>query len=366
MVAVGCGQPLPSTKSQPAAAAVESEDVATRSVLTSETVISTVAVGSCLDQTKPHPILTDIRTSKPDLFLMIGDNVYADAMSARDLTRAYGALGQSTRFQELARDVPILAGWDDHDYGRNDSGAEFELKGESKRLMLDFFGEPPDSERRARAGNYDAKIVGPPGRRVQFVVLDTRWFRDPLSPAPAGAGRYSPHDEPGSTMLGEAQWTWLQEQLRAPAELRVLITGVQLLVTEHAYESWGLFPAERERMLALIASSGAQGVVVLSGDRHRSELSCGFDARIGYPLLELTASSLNRANHQTEDNPLRLPGTPLVGDENFGVLQIDWEAGQLRLGVRGLGGGEVFSRSVGLEQLRASSGNPGDLGCAPI
>ena len=71
-----------------------------------------------------------------------------------------------------------MATWDNHDYGTHDGGTEFPLKKESQTIFLDFFGEPDDSKRRRTPGIYDAKILGPPGRRVQIILLDTRFFKD--------------------------------------------------------------------------------------------------------------------------------------------------------------------------------------------
>lgn len=327
--------------------------------------LETVVFGSCLDQSRPHPILGDVVAVQPDLVVMLGDNVYADAGNEGDLERAYAGLGDSPGFQRMSAAAPILAAWDDHDYGRNDVGKEFELKEASKRIMLDFFGEPSDSPRRQRPGNYDAVVVGPPGQRVQMLLLDTRWFRDSLR-AGGSTRRYVPHDEVGPTVLGEAQWTWLEEQLRVPADLRFLVTGIQFEVDEHPFESWGLFPAERRRLFDLIASSQAAGVVVVSGDRHRGELSCAFDPAIDYPLLELTASALNRPNHNLEDNRFRRPGSPLVGDENFGVVKIDWSARTLALGLHGIGGVVHFTAEVSLDALQPGRGRAGVPDCHPV
>lgn len=324
--------------------------------------LRTVVFGSCLDQTRPHPILDDVVAVRPDLVVMLGDNIYADAGNETDLERAYAGLADSPAFQRMSAAAPILAAWDDHDYGRNDAGKEFELKEASKRIMLDFFGEPSGSKRRQRPGNYDAVVVGPQGQRVQLLLLDTRWFRDPLRVG-GSSRRYIPHDEVGLTVLGEAQWTWLEAQLRLPADLRFLVTGIQLEVDEHPFESWGLFPAERRRMFDLIASTRAGGVVVVSGDRHRGELSCAFDAAIGYPLLELTASSLNRPNHNLEDNRFRWPGSSLVGDENFGVASIDWSARTLALALHGTGGAVHFTAEVSLDALQPGRGTAGVADC---
>ena len=327
--------------------------------------IDTVAFGSCLDQSRPHPILGDVVNAAPDVMVMLGDNVYADAGTVADFERAYQALGDSPAYQRMAAAMPILAAWDDHDYGRNDVGKEFELKAESKTVMLDFFGEPHGTARRSREGNYDAVRVGPRGQQVQILLLDTRWFRDALE-AGGAVKQYLPQQDPGLTVLGEAQWAWLEAQLREPADVRFLISSIQLVVAEHRFESWGLFPAERRRLLNLIGKTGASGVLVVSGDRHRGELSCGYDEAVGYPLIELTASSINRPNHNEEENRFRLQGLPAVGDENFGLVRIDWQARTVRLALRGIGGATHIETAVSLDALRPGRGREGVPGCEPM
>ena len=54
------------------------------------------------------------------------------------------------RDREAAPPTPRV--WDDHDYGQNDSGRDFEMKDQNRDLWLDFIGEPEDSERRLQRG----------------------------------------------------------------------------------------------------------------------------------------------------------------------------------------------------------------------
>ena len=122
------------------------------------------------------------------------------------------------------------------------------------------------------SGVYHAEIHGPIGQRVQIILLDTRTFRAPLEPtndwnAP-GKERYMPDPDPAKTMLGEAQWRWLRAQLEQPAELRLIVSSVQVLAEGHGFERWGNLPLERQKLFDLIAESGASDVVFLSGDRH--------------------------------------------------------------------------------------------------
>src|SRR5262249_8359183 len=171
-------------------------------------------------------------------------------------------------WQKLKQTCPVYATWDDHDYGENDAGAEYPRKVESQKLFLDFFGEPADSPRRKREGVYDARVFGPADQRVQVILLDTRYFRGPLKKKAKSApseGPYVPNTDKTSTMLGEAQWKWLEEQLRVPARVRLLVSSIQVVAEDHGHEKWANLPHERERLFKLLKDTRAAGVVLLSG-----------------------------------------------------------------------------------------------------
>lgn len=309
-----------------------------------------IAFGSCCDQRRPAPIWRAIVDRRPELFLFIGDNVYADAEDEAGLRAAYDALGRSPGYAELVASTPVLAVWDDHDYGRNDAGKEYPLRDASQRIMLDFFGEPADSARRGRPGVYLSTTMGPAGRRVQIVLLDTRYFRDALVPTEPGGARYRPNPDPTATVLGEAQWRWLEQCLREPAELRLVVSSIQVIADEHPFESWGLFPHERARLLAILGRT--DGVIVLSGDRHRAELSRCEAQGLAYPLLDLTSSSLNLPLRGTDPNRYRVG--PLVESENFGWIEVDWERRRVVLELVGLDGVAAMTHAVELDALAAT------------
>jgi alkaline phosphatase D len=299
--------------------------------------LTRIAFGSCANQDKPLPIYEKIADLKPELLVLLGDNIYADLDKSKKVTPAlirekYDTLAKLPNWQRLRGTCPIMATWDDHDYGKNDAGAEWALKDEAKALMLDFFGEPSDSPRRARAGVYDAKTFGPPGKRVQVIMLDGRSFRSklPMADKPLPGTRIVPYlvgTDPSLTLLGTEQWKWLEEQFRQPADLRLLCSGIQVVSEDHPFEKWANVPAERERLYNLIRATKATGVVVLSGDRHLAELSLDPGSAVGYPLYDLTSSGLNQADKRwraPETNRARVAAMQ-YGD-NFGVVRVDWDA----------------------------------------
>ncbi len=291
---------------------------------------------------------------RPDLFLFLGDTVYCETENMDELRAAYTRLATVPGFKALKRQCPILATWDDNDYGKADGGADYVHKAESQAIFLDFFAEPEDSPRRKRPGVYIAKTIGPEGQRAQILVLDTRYFRSPLKKSatkdPNGP-RYVPDADPEKTMLGEAQWAWLEEELRRPAELRLVVSSVQLIAQEQGFEKWGNLPLERERFFTLIAKTRAEGIVILSGDRHFAELSRTEEG--GYPIYELTSSGLNnatRGDRYKEPNRFRVP--PSVAGNNFGLVDIDWQTRTVSLRIANQEGRVKLSHRVALDDLR--------------
>ena len=151
-------------------------------------------------------------------------------------------------------------------------------------------------------------------------------------------------------MLGEAQWAWLREQLEQPAELRLIVSSIQVLAEGHGWERWGNLPRERARLLELIAATGAGGVIFLSGDRHVGGLYHRPAAAASYGLYEITSSGLNMSYPAvSEAGPLRLGA--VYGAANFGTIDIDWWAGEVTLAVRSANGEPVRRQVVPLAEL---------------
>lgn len=322
-----------------------------------EPPLSRIALGSCQSEDARLAIYPAILGYRPQVFVFLGDNVYADVPAQDTRAAAYAKIAARPEFQTLLASCRTLATWDDHDYGLNDAGAEYPERDQAQREFNDFWKVPSDSPRRQRPGIYDSVTIGPEGRRVQFVLLDTRYFRSALKTKPAedrSPGRYVPDDDSAKTMLGEQQWEWLKGVLREPAELRVVCSSIQVVAEDHGWEKWGNFPRERQRLFDLVKETGANGVVFTSGDRHLAEISMT-DGGVGYPLYDLTASALTQSQkdwRRQETNRWRV-ATANYGD-NFGCIEVDWslEDPEVRLQVRDVAGDVVVQQKLRLSWLR--------------
>ncbi len=320
-------------------------------ILSPAKVVRRVIFGSCIKQDQPMPIFSEMLKLNPDLALLIGDNIYGDTDDMSVLRDKYQTLRSNPHYSAFENRVPILATWDDHDFGRNDGGADFEKRSDSQAEFLRFWNVPKESARWNREGVYHSELFGPVGSRLQVILLDTRFFRSPLMQGEKRrvAGPYVADPDPRKTMLGDRQWEWLGRQLREPAELRLLVSSIQCLPEAAGQETWSNLPVERQRLLDLLRSTSAKGLILLSGDRHWAELSVLRD-ELDYPLYELTSSSLNQKHPRGTPSENRYRAIPQTfHQENFGVIDVDWSEGHAEVELRLLdaeGNPQIYKRLV--------------------
>ena len=314
---------------------------------------SRIAFGSCADHEAPQPILRDVIARNPDVFIYLGDNIYGDTEDMEVLKSKYAQLAAKPEFQALRAAIPTLAIWDDHDYGANDAGKEYPRKEESRGVFLDFWQVPVDSPRRQHAGIYHSHLFTDGRRTLQIILLDTRTFRDPLARNPVSSWKndYHPDPDPSKTLLGEAQWRWLGQELRKPADVRIIASSIQFGHEYNGWESWTNLPSELLKMLRTIREAKANGVVFVSGDVHWGEISV-LEVEDLYPIHDVTSSGLNRDWDSVDPNQNR--HGPVVREFNFGLIDIDWDAADpvLELSLTNVHGDTPVRKRVPLSTLR--------------
>ena len=219
--------------------------------------ISKIYFGSCAKQYKPMPIFNAINQDKPDVFIMLGDNVYGDTENMAELKAKYQKLGENKGFRTLSAQSEVIAIWDDHDFGENDAGKEYPQKQASRQIMLDFFDEPKNSKRYTQQdGIYTSYVYGTGKQKVHVILPDLRWNRDKLHAVnkleyttkriPNNMGPYIVSPVPNASMLGENQWQWLESELLKPAKIKIIASSLQLLPEFTGWESWANFPNDRK------------------------------------------------------------------------------------------------------------------------
>ena len=287
-----------------------------------------IAFGACGHQDRPLLIFNEVVKQNPDLFIFLGDNIYGDTKDMNVLRAKYQSLGNKPSYQNLKKQCEILAIWDDHDYGENDGGKNYSKKEESKQVFLDFFEEPKNSERYQHAGIYHTVYKKVGEKTLQIILLDVRTFRDDLNKQKSQQNNpkkyfyhldYKPHTDSSKTLLGKEQWAWLEQELRKPADCRIIATGTQLGIEYNGYEAWANFPNEQERFVQLIHETQANHVVFISGDVHYAEIS-KFKHKDCYPLYDITSSGLSQSWRFATPNQNRIEG-PIM-DNHFGLMTI--------------------------------------------
>ena len=339
-----------------------SEVVLTQSetpILDPETTLVKIAFGSCADEEKPQPIWSTIIQYKPQLFLFLGDNVYGDKIAGRrvkksllekSLLNAYQkAEKNQPEFNQFRQVTPHMVIWDDHDYGLNDAGKELSFKEKSKSAFLDFWKVDITDIRRGRDGIYYSKTYGPHGKKIQIIMLDTRTFRSGLRLSDSrlpGQGPYRPNEDISTTILGKKQWKWLKQVLKEKADIRFIVSSVQIIANQHKWEKWGNFPHEKQKLYSLLIQNQLKNVFFISGDRHFGAI---YQEKINDVVtpFEVTASSFTNPFTGKEIPDSSRIGR-IYGKINFGSIEIDWKSKNLILSIRNLAGIPVISKTIQL------------------
>lgn len=314
--------------------------------------VTRFAFGSCQKAEKGLGIYKAIGKLHPQFMVLAGDNIYASTIE--DKEKKYSALKEEPNYKKFVSRVPVYAIWDDNDYGKNDAGGEYPFRAETEKLFKNFFGLAETLG--GQDGIYRSHIFGPAGKRVQLILLDTRSFRSlpKLSPTPLPIGIYVANEDKSATVLGDAQWKWLEEELKKPAEVRFIVTGYQYLAVDTKFEGWINFPLERERLAELIKKTQAGGVIFISGDRHMSMFLHESKDR-PYEFWEITSSGLTEALPDTApvDSERTLDGKLYFGP-SFGWIQINWPKKQVDLEIRNEKGKVVRNKTIALKSLNVT------------
>lgn len=299
-------------------------------------VLTTIAFGSCNNENEAQPMWQEIMDQHPQLWIWLGDNIYADTEDMEVMQAKYNRQLKNTNYQDFLSEVPVIGVWDDHDYGVNDGGKDYPEKKASKQLMMEFLAVSGNSNQLGHEGAYGSYTYGPEGKQVKVILLDTRYFRDNLKREDRA---YVPSEE--GTLLGEEQWAWLEGELaNSTADVNIIGSSIQVLSSEHRFEKWGNFPAERERLINLVAETNVQHAFFLSGDRHVGEISRLQAEGMDYPLYDITSSGLTHAYEGADASkePNRYRQSGLIGKLNYGLITINWEAEEpeVTVSIRGL------------------------------
>ncbi|MCP4377813.1 MAG: alkaline phosphatase [bacterium] len=242
---------------------------------------------------KCEHIWNTIASVKPDAFLFLGDNVYIDLPEKRNIQRLYYYRRQlRPEFRRMTSGTSIYSIWDDHDFGKNDcEGGPGKFSPAWKLPVWKVFTEN-------WINPYYGGGAKQPGCWYDFSIGDVDFFMTD--------GRYY-RSMKDATMLGPVQKKWLLAKLKASrATFKVIASGT--LWTETAdkggKDSWWGVKEEREEIFSLIDREKIGGVILLSADRHRTDVY-QIKRPNGYTLYEFETSKLtNNHTHKTRPQAL--------------------------------------------------------------
>ena len=310
---------------------------------TAQISAQTIAFGSCHKVNDPNSdlILASITDQNPDAFIWLGDIVYGKDGNPKHLSKRFQKLKSKSSYQNLLQSTAVYGIWDDHDYGLNNAGRDYQHKERSRADLFAFLNIPEKNPAYQRNGAYQSYDLT---QKIKLILLDNRYFKSEYAPKPYNDPY--PLDYEG-TILGKQQWEWLENLLKnSTADIHIIASGIQVLSPNHRFEKWQNYPEEYNRLISLLQTYRIKNPIVISGDRHMSELS---QKDIGYTVLyDATASGMTEAltNNLSESNPYRIGQA--IGVNNFGVLSLNWENRSLGFSFHDVYGETLFAYSVTL------------------
>lgn len=267
-----------------------------------------VALASCMNdffKSACTQMWASLGKQTPDLVFLVGDTCYANNES--DGTQ----LGFWNRYCETRSRigifrhknlVPIMAVWDDHDFGGNNFDGSYNGKKFTLELFSNFWLYPEhDKYKRGVGVSQVLNVFG-----YRFCLMDDRYNRN------------------DTTQWGVVQKDQLFETLSTGNQPTFLMNGSQFFggyLKKDAYEY------NQAKDLSLICQQLARinsPVCFVSGDVHFSEIMKIESKVLGYQTYEITSSSMHSftflGNAKRKKNPRRLEST---SKHNFTVLQLD-------------------------------------------
>lgn len=302
----------------------------------------TVAVASCMDykyEKEQKLIWNSLVNKKPDIIFMIGDNAYPmkkEYIKGPNSPKSLWLSFVNTRIRlsifHKPKLIPVLATWDDHDYGLNDGGSDFVHKKDSLRIHKAFFGP---------YGNYSSFSRGPGvsfsfiGFNTQFIFFDNRSFR-------------SRPKSLNSTHWGKAQEKWAYKHLQSKKPTW-FIQGDQFFGAYHNWESYErLHNSSFKKMLGRLSKSPSP-VFFISGDRHLFELMKLKPTDLPYTTYEMTTSSIHSrvfTNSSNPANPRRVK--EITGKNHFALVKLNSNGSRMKMNISviGLNGKNLYSKDL--------------------
>ena len=254
-------------------------------------------------------IWSNLEKVEPDYCFFLGDNVYGDlggfSVGPKLLWRRYIETRKNIPFYHKRKLIPVLALWDDHDYGKNNANHKYKHKNDALDVFNSFFPRQPIR------GVYE---TGPGVSSVfsafhhDFFFIDNRFYRDTRR-------------GDSKSFWGLDQFTWVQRRMEQSERPKWLMQGSQFFGAyqgkSQSYES-GQYEEEFDAVMAMLEKTNQPSIFV-SGDVHFTEVQNIEKDKTGYNTFEITASHMHSFTSKPKSNKRRRQE---VADANFVVIDI--------------------------------------------
>lgn len=273
------------------------------------------ALCSCMHDVFHNPkIWKDLISQKPDVIFFIGDSTYADNLAGTStpftLWKRFAEVRQVLEIYHLPRLIPIIAVWDDHDFGENDGDSRFPYVSESAKNFLTFFPQSPQYCRYIERGPGISSCFS--FRNQKIILMDSRTYR-----LPAGSKNRYAH-------WGKKQEEWALQKVNEADKVAWLLNGSQFFSDVRFQES--VLRDHRVQLDGFIGElkKSRNKVLFASGDTHYGELMGIKKEFLGYETVELTSSSMHTpplpGYPWTLSNELRIAAT---ANRNYSIVEAE-------------------------------------------
>lgn len=322
--------------------------------LPDEARAATVAFGSCASDkgVREQPIWGRILAARPHALALLGDTPYIDNGSVDARRRRHQDFFDVPAIAATMRQIPTWTTWDDHDYALNDQFGDVKAAATAREVFVAYHAHASYGD--GTRGVWTSFRQGP----IEVFLLDPRSFAD------TGPSPLAPH---ARTALGAAQIDWLQRGLReSTAPVKVLASGMVWNggVRPGKKDCWGNWQDERDALFRWLGQERIEGVLLVSGDVHRSRVIVHpTRALAGYDLPEFVTSPL--ANSVIEANAVPVPGLRFDAGEPHSCLMLsvtaaldDPDGGRLRATFLAGDGREFHVHEMALARLAERDAAP--------
>lgn len=233
-----------------------------------------------------------------DYLFFIGDSVYGDLLILHGpgyLWSRYIETRKNVPFYRWKNLKPVIAIWDDHDFGKNNKGGDYKHKDYAYHYFQAFFAqEPTEGDQTYLQGYANSKYFQAFGQN--FVFFDGRYYR----------GLTNTAGQKG--FFGIEQIDWMSQVVYDRPKPTLILSGSPFFGRLEKTASYEVnAPEEMEYFFNKVSTWRAPALFV-GGDLHYSEVSSVDRSAVGYDTVEIISScmhSTKKSKYYDNPNPHR-------------------------------------------------------------